>query len=41
MFVAVTIFLFTFSSIIGNYYYGETDIEFLSGDRLWITLLKY
>ncbi len=29
MFVAVAIFLFAFSSIIGNYYYGETNIEFI------------
>ncbi|EDL65619.1 sodium/alanine symporter family protein [Bacillus sp. SG-1] len=29
MFVAIAIFLFAFSSIIGNYYYGETNIEFI------------
>lgn len=29
IFVAVAIFLFAFSSIIGNYYYGETNIEFI------------
>jgi AGCS family alanine or glycine:cation symporter len=29
MFLAVAIFLFAFSSIIGNYYYGETNIEFI------------
>ncbi len=29
VFVAVAIFLFAFSSIIGNYYYGETNIEFI------------
>ncbi|MCY9389781.1 alanine:cation symporter family protein, partial [Bacillus haynesii] len=28
-FVAVAIFLFAFSSIVGNYYYGETNIEFI------------
>lgn len=28
-FVAIAIFLFAFSSIIGNYYYGETNIEFI------------
>ncbi len=28
-FVAVCIFLFAFSSIVGNYYYGETNIEFM------------
>lgn len=29
-FIAVCIFLFAFSSIVGNYYYGESNIEFLS-----------
>ncbi|MEC2076680.1 alanine/glycine:cation symporter family protein [Metabacillus fastidiosus] len=41
IFVAVAIFLFAFSSIIGNYYYGETNIEFLSGNRLWINLYRW
>lgn len=41
IFVAIAIFLFAFSSIIGNYYYGETNIEFLSGNRLWITLYRW
>ena len=30
IFVAVAIFLFAFSSIIGNYYYGEAHIRFLT-----------
>ncbi|MFC4075823.1 alanine/glycine:cation symporter family protein [Salinithrix halophila] len=29
-FVAVAILLFAFSSLIGNYYYGETNIEFIN-----------
>ncbi|MBO4316557.1 MAG: alanine:cation symporter family protein [Prevotella sp.] len=29
IFIAVAIFLFAFSSIIGNYYYGEANIRFL------------
>ncbi|KIL72641.1 alanine/glycine:cation symporter family protein [Bacillus badius] len=29
IFLAVAIFLFAFSSVIGNYYYGETNIEFI------------
>ncbi len=29
IFIAIAIFLFAFSSIIGNYYYGETNIEFI------------
>ena len=32
-FVSVAIFLFAFSSIIGNYYYGETNIEFIKKSR--------
>ncbi|SET46676.1 alanine or glycine:cation symporter, AGCS family [Salinibacillus kushneri] len=29
IFIALTIFLFAFSSVIGNYYYGETNIDFM------------
>jgi AGCS family alanine or glycine:cation symporter len=32
-FVAVCIFLFAFSSIIGNYYYGETNLEFIKSSK--------
>ena len=38
-FVSVAIFLFAFSSIIGNYYYGETNIEFIRDNKL--ILLTY
>ena len=34
IFVAIAIFLFAFSSIIGNYYYGEANIRFLT-DKKW------
>ena len=33
VFVAVAIFLFAFSSIIGNYYYGEANIRFLTPSK--------
>jgi len=33
IFVAVAIFLFAFSSIIGNYYYGEANIRFITSRR--------
>lgn len=33
IFVAVAIFLFAFSSIIGNYYYGEANIRFMTGKK--------
>ncbi|WP_313800290.1 alanine/glycine:cation symporter family protein [Cytobacillus sp.] len=34
IFIAVAIFLFAFSSVIGNYYYGETNIEFIKNSRV-------
>ncbi|WP_054199456.1 alanine/glycine:cation symporter family protein [Clostridium baratii] len=33
-FIAICILLFAFSSIVGNYYYGESNIEFLN-DKKW------
>ena len=33
LFVAVAIFLFAFSSIIGNYYYGEANVRFITSRR--------
>lgn len=41
IFIAVCILLFAFSSIIGNYYYGETNIEFLNGSKTWLTLYRF
>lgn len=38
VFVAVAIFLFAFSSIIGNYYYGEANIRFITR-RPWVLTL--
>lgn len=35
LFVAVAIFLFAFTSIVGNYYYGETNIQFIT-QRKWV-----
>lgn len=35
-FIAIAILMFAFSSIIGNYYYGETNTEFITGDRRWL-----
>ena len=40
IFIAIAIFLFAFSSIIGNYYYGEANIRFLT-DKPWaITVFR-
>ena len=40
VFIAVAIFLFAFSSIIGNYYYGEANIRFMTNNRLVLTLYR-
>lgn len=40
VFVAVAIFLFAFSSIIGNYYYGEANIRFMTGSRKVLTVYR-
>lgn len=40
IFVAVAIFLFAFSSIIGNYYYGEANIRFITRRRGVLTLYR-
>ena len=37
--MAVAVLLFAFSSIIGNYYYGETNIEFIKSSKT--ALLTY
>ncbi|WP_046176136.1 alanine/glycine:cation symporter family protein [Domibacillus indicus] len=39
IFLAVAIFMFAFSSVVGNYYYGETNIEFIKESKT--TLLIY
>lgn len=39
-FVAIAVFLFAFSSIIGNYYYGETNIEFIKDNKLVMFLYR-
>ncbi|WP_261130588.1 sodium:alanine symporter family protein [Bacillus sp. Marseille-Q3570] len=39
--VAVFIFLFAFSSVVGNYYYGETNIEFINPEKKgWIFIYR-
>lgn len=39
-FVAIAILFFAFSSIIGNYYYGETNIEFINAHKSWLTTYR-
>ncbi|ARK32221.1 alanine/glycine:cation symporter family protein [Halalkalibacter krulwichiae] len=40
IFVAIAIFLFAFSSIVGNYYYGETNIEFIKKSKTSIMIYR-
>lgn len=39
-FVATMIFLFAFTSLLGNYYYGETNIEFMRANPVWLRLYQ-
>ncbi len=41
VFIAIAILLFAFSSIISNYYYGETNIRFIKDKPLYITLYRF
>ncbi|WP_200904971.1 alanine/glycine:cation symporter family protein [Planococcus glaciei] len=40
-FLAAAIMFFAFSSIIGNYYYGETNIEFINAHTTWLTVYRF
>lgn len=40
MFITVCIFLFAFSSVIGNYYYGETNLEFLGVSKTTLNVFR-
>lgn len=39
-FIAIAIFLFAFSSIIGNYYYGEANIRFITSNTKVMTAYR-
>jgi len=39
-FVAISVLLFAFSSIIGNYYYGEINISFLNKNKFILNLYR-
>ena len=39
-FIAICILLFAFSSIVGNYYYGESNIEFLTDKKIYIGMYR-
>ena len=40
IFITICILLFAFSSIIGNYYYGETNIQFITNKKIYINLYR-
>ncbi len=39
-FLAICTFLFAFSSIVGNYYYGQTNIEFISNNKVILNIFR-
>jgi AGCS family alanine or glycine:cation symporter len=41
IFIAVAVFLFAFSSIIGSYYYGETNIQFIKNDKTMVYIYRF
>jgi len=40
VFIAIAIFMFAFSSIISNYYYGEANIRFLTKSKAALTIYR-
>ena len=40
IFIAIAIFLFAFSSIIGNYYYGEANVRFMTSNPAILTIYR-
>lgn len=40
VFIAIAIFLFAFSSIIGNYYYGEANVRFITSNTTVMTIYR-
>jgi AGCS family alanine or glycine:cation symporter len=40
IFISICILLFAFSSIVGNYYYGETNIEFMNSNKVLVTIYR-
>ncbi|WP_337018260.1 alanine:cation symporter family protein, partial [Oceanobacillus massiliensis] len=40
IFIAIAIFLFAFSSILGNYYYGESNIAYIKNSKLGLFLYR-
>ncbi|WP_245701028.1 alanine/glycine:cation symporter family protein [Shouchella lonarensis] len=41
VFIAIAIFFFAFSSIIGNYYYGETNLAFMTKSKIMLLIYRF
>ncbi|MBB6450234.1 AGCS family alanine or glycine:cation symporter [Geomicrobium halophilum] len=39
-FVAIALLFFAYSSVLGNYYFGETNIEFVRPNSHWLTIYR-
>ncbi|MGG7143405.1 alanine/glycine:cation symporter family protein [Clostridium nigeriense] len=40
IFISICILLFAYSSIIGNYYYGETNIQFITNKKIYLAIYR-
>lgn len=40
IFLSINVLLFSFSSIVGNYYYGESNIEFIDRNKRWLNIYR-
>lgn len=40
MFITIAVILFAYSSIVANYYYGETNIRFISKKPVYVTIFR-
>lgn len=38
--LSIIVLMFAFSSIVGNYYYGESNIEFIKNKRLYVNIYR-
>lgn len=40
IFLAIAVFLFAYSTVIGNYYYGETNIGFIKESKTFLQVFR-
>ncbi len=41
IFISICILLFAFSSIVGNYYYGESNIQFITDKKIYLQIYRF